>query len=94
MALVLISWVITPLQSSLLTKELVAQKIPTQFIPTAKLASYSNQSRELDVAFLYSSYSVTWLGEKIAGFMTREFVAIPFEPVNPSNKEVARVNES
>ena len=94
MALVLIFWVITPLQSSLLTIELVSQKIPTQFIPTAKLASYSNQSKELNATFFYSSYSVAWLGKKIEGFMTREFVAIPFKPANSTEGEAGRGNES
>ena len=92
--MVLIFWVITPLQSSLLTIELVTKEIPTQFIPTAKLKSYDSQANELDSAFLYSSYSVTWLGEKIAGFMTREFVAIPFKPINSTFEEVAQGNES
>ena len=94
MALVLIFWVITPLQSSLLTKELVTKEIRTQFIPTAKIASYSDQSKELNATFFYSSYSVAWLGQKIEGFMTREFVAIPFKPVNSTNGETGRGNES
>ena len=92
--MVLIFWVVTPLQSSLLTTELVAQKTATQFTPTAKLASYSNQSKELGSAFFYYSYSVTWLGEKIAGFMTRDFVAIPFKPVNSTYETVSQGNES
>ena len=92
--MVLIFWVVTPLQSSLLTAELVAQETPTQFTPTAKLASYSNQSKELGSAFFYYSYSVTWLGEKIAGFMTRDFVAIPFKPVNSTYETVSQGNES
>ena len=92
--MVLIFWVVTPLQSSLLTTELVAQKTPTQFTPTAKLASYSNQSKELDSTFFYYSYGVTWLGEKIAGFMTRDFVAIPFKPVNSTYQAVSQGNES
>ena len=56
--------------------------------------SYDSQANELDSSFLYSSYSVTWLGEKIAGFMTRDFVAIPFKPVNSTYKEAAPGNES
>ena len=90
----MIFWVVTPLQSSLLTIELVTKEIRAPFIPTAKLGFYGNQSGELDSTFLYSSYSVTWLGEKIAGFMTREFVAIPFKPINSTFEEVAQGNES
>ena len=92
--MVLIFWIVTPLQSSLLTIELVTKEIRTQFIPSAKLESYDSQAKELNPAFLYSSYSVTWLGEKIAGFMTREFVAIPFKPVNSTFEEAAQGIES
>ena len=92
--MILIFWVITPLQSSLLSIELVSQNIPTQFIPTARLASYSNQSSELDSTFFYSCYSVTWLGEKTKDFMTREFVVVPFKPVNSRSGAINRGNES
>ena len=92
--MVLIFAVITPLQSSFLTRELVAQEIPTRFIPTAKLSSYGNQRDILNSTFFYSSYGVTWLGEKLAGFMTKEFVAIPFKPANSTHGEIGRGNES
>ena len=92
--MVLIFWVVTPLQSSFLTIQSVAPKVPTEFIPTAKLASYSNQSKELDSTFFYYSYGVTWLGEKIAGFMTKDFVAIPFKPVNSTYEKISQGNES
>ena len=78
-ALVLIFWVITPLQSSLLTMKPVVQEIRTQFIPKAELEAFSSQTETLDSSFLDSVYEVAWLGEELAGFMTREFVAMPFE---------------
>ena len=72
----------------------MAQEIRTRFIPTAKLSSYGNQREILNSTFLYSSYGVTWLGEKLAGFVTREFVAIPFKPANSNHNEIGRGNES
>ena len=72
----------------------MAKEIPTRFIPTAKLSSYGNQREILNSTFLYSSYGVTWLDEKLAGFMTREFVAIPFKPANSNHDEIGRGNES
>ena len=58
----------------------MTKEISIPYISTTKLASYNNQSMELDSTFFYYCYGVTWLGEKIAEFMTREFVAIPFKP--------------
>ena len=34
-------------------------------------------------SFLYSSYCITWLGEKMHPFMTKELIAIPFKPASP-----------
>ena len=78
MAMVLILWVITPLQSSLLTIESVDRVIPTQFEPAAEFKT--NRSKELDSDFFLESYYVTWLGQEIGAFMTKEFVTQPFVP--------------
>ena len=78
-ALVLIFWVITPLQSSLLTMKPVVQEIRTQFILSKKLEAFSRQTETLGSSFLDSVYREAWLGEELREFMTREFVAIPFE---------------
>ena len=74
--------------------ERVTKEIRTQFIPPYQLETYGNQSRELDSRFLYSSYGVTWLGEKTKEFMTREFVALPFKPVDPTYNKTSGGNES
>ena len=34
-------------------------------------------------SFLYSSYCITWLEEKMHPFMTKELIAIPFKPASP-----------
>ena len=77
--MVLIFWVITPLQSSLLAVKPVNREIRILVIPSAKLEAFSSQAGKLDSTFLDSAYRVTWRGEKLARFMTREFIGVSFQ---------------
>ena len=80
LALCLIFWVIAPLNSSLLTTQPVTRDIKTSFKTFKKLTPFNDQKAAMDASFLYTSYGVTWLGEKVHSFMTKELIAIPFKP--------------
>ena len=82
LALCLIFWVITPLNSSLLTTQPVTRDIETSFKTSKKLTPFDDQKAAMSASFLYTSYGVTWLGEKVHSFMTKELIAIPFERAN------------
>ena len=87
LALCLIFWVITPLNSSLLTTQHVTRDIETSFKPCKKLIPFGEQKAAMSPSFLYTSYGVTWLGEKIPSFMTKELIAIPFKPASPGKDD-------
>jgi len=78
----MIFWGITPLNSSLLTTQNVSRDIETSFKPLKKLISYDEQQESMSASFLYTSYGVTWLGEKVHSFMTKGLLAIPFKPAS------------
>ena len=82
LALCLIFWVITPLNSSLLTTQPVTRDIETSFKIFKKLTPFDDQKAAMDASFLYTSYGVTWLGEKVHSFMTKDLIAIPFKPAS------------
>ena len=96
LALCSIFWVITPLTSSLLTTQSVARDIEASFKTFKKLTPFDDQKAAMSSSFLYTSYRVTWLGEKVHPFMTRELIAIPFKPANYGEGQVhlSRGNES
>ena len=49
----------------------------------------------MSASFLYTSYGVTWLGEKVHSFMTKELIAIPFKPASyESQEQLPRDSES
>ena len=82
LALCLIFWGIAPLNSSLLTTKHVTRDIETSFKPLRKLIPFDDQKASMSSAFLYTSYGVTWLGEKVHSFMTNGLIAISFKPAS------------
>ena len=82
LALCVIFWGIAPLNSSLLTTQDVTRDIETSFKPLKKLIPSENQTKAMSASFLYTSYGVTWLEEKVPSFMTKELIAIPFKPAS------------
>ena len=96
LALCVIFWGIAPLNSSLLATQHVTRDIETSFKQLKKLIPFDDQKAAMSISFLYTSYSVTWLEEKVHSFMTKELIAIPFEPVSHGKDQgrLALGNES
>ena len=91
----MIFWGIAPLNSSLLTIHHVTRDIETSFKPLKKLIPFDNQKASMSSAFLYTSYSVTWLEEKVHSFMTKELIAMPFKPaIYGGDHDFTQGNES
>ena len=82
LALCVIFWVIAPLNSSLLTTQPVTRDIETSFKTFKKLTPFDDQKAAMGASFLYTSYGVTWLGEKVHSFMTKGLIAMPFKPAS------------
>ena len=95
LALCLIFWGIAPLNSSLLTTQHVTRDIETSFKPLKKLIPFDDQKAAMNSNFLYTSYGVTWLGEKVHSFTTKELIAMPFKPaIYRGSHNFTRGNES
>ena len=96
LALCVIFWGIAPLNSSLLTTQHVTRDMETSFKPLKKLIPFDDQKASISSMFLYTSDSVTWLGEKVHPFMTKELIAIPFQPASygEGQDHLAQGNES
>lgn len=83
-ALLLISWVITPMQAALLTTETVPVNVSTQFVASQTLAPFDSQAAGLEVSskYLFTAFRVTWLDEQPPPFTTTEYAATPFRPLS------------
>ena len=68
----------------------------TSFKPLKKLVPFDDQETSMGASFFYTSYGVTWLGEKVHSFMTMGLIAIPFKPASyrKGQDHLTRGNES
>lgn len=78
--MVLIFFLITPLQSAILgTGEILVQR-PATVLTTAKLMDPLAQAARLDQAVLNTGYAITWLNRPYPAFTTAEYALMPFQP--------------
>ena len=60
----------------------VTRDIETSFRTFKKFTPFDDQKGAMSASFLYTSYGITWLGEKAHPFMTKKLIAIPFKPAS------------
>ncbi|CAM1505123.1 Fc.00g107600.m01.CDS01 [Cosmosporella sp. VM-42] len=78
--MVLIFWLITPLQSSVIGTGPVLLKQPTTILVPSKLSAVSAQSEKLDQGIPIISYAIAFLGQSYPGFATAEYSLLPSKP--------------
>ncbi|KAI9830035.1 MAG: hypothetical protein M1819_005865 [Sarea resinae] len=77
-AMVIIFWVITPLQSAVFSTSTITRSAPILTYTSSKLLPVSAQSDALDGVFLTNTYGILWLDQKLPSFTTKEYVLAPF----------------
>ncbi|KAL8851198.1 MAG: hypothetical protein Q9221_003829 [Calogaya cf. arnoldii] len=78
-SMMLIFWGITPLVSSVFAQSKVIVEFNTTARPTAALMAVSDQSLALNTGFMLTAYGITWLGQKLPGFVSSQGALEPFE---------------
>ncbi|KAL2059944.1 hypothetical protein VTL71DRAFT_10099, partial [Oculimacula yallundae] len=78
--MILIFWVITPLQSAIFNTGTVTRLIPTDVGTSAGLVPVESQTALLNVNFLNTAYGMSWLKQQLPPFTTSDFALLPFEP--------------
>lgn len=83
----LIFWVITPMQSALLTTDTVTLHIPTEFVSYKNLMSLEEQGGpDVTAQYLFTAYGVSFLDEQLRPFTTQEYAAMPFRPLDTASE--------
>jgi hypothetical protein len=80
--MLLVFWVITPLQSSIFNPGTVTRSLPTDIATSAALRPISSQQTELDANFMNLGYSISWLGQPFPPFTSEEVALLPFQPIS------------
>jgi hypothetical protein len=81
LATMVIFWAVTPIQSAILTIGTVSRTRQTSMIATGFLLPTHIQRNALNANFLNAAFAISWLGEKLPPYTTREFALQPFTPV-------------
>ncbi|PTD05438.1 hypothetical protein FCULG_00001514 [Fusarium culmorum] len=77
-AMVMVFWLLTPLQSALLGTEVVAQAQSAKIGIRSQLVPIEDQMSRLDPEFLNHGYATGWLGQPFPPFMTSKYALLPF----------------
>lgn len=75
----LIFWGVTPLVSSVFARSTVTVDVLSSFKTTARLIQVQDQGTILNTNFLMNAYGISWLGQEMPGFVTRQGALEPFE---------------
>lgn len=86
--MVLVLWLVTPLQSGIFNIGPVSITQNVFVSPPARLLPPSLQSQSLDGSLLNTAYGVTWLGQQLPPFTQPEFALTPFSWREPRTQGV------
>ena len=84
--MLLVFWVITPLQSAIFNSGPVLRSAQTWMMITGKLIPVNLQSGALNANFLNEAYGLAWLNQSLPTFSTRQFAVLPFQPITTRPK--------
>ena len=89
--MLLIFWVVTPLQSAIIVSDIrnISHIASTSHYPA--LIPISEQSSTLDMDFMNKAYSILWLGAPVPAFTTRQMALTPY---NVTSTEAASLSEA
>lgn len=76
--MVMVFWLLTPLQSALLGTEVVPQIRNASIGIRSQLLPVEQQVLHIDPEFLNNGYAVGWLGQPFPPFMTSKYALLPF----------------
>lgn len=87
--MLLVFWVITPLQSSIFNIGIINRSTPIPMGTSATLSPLKSQVDDLNINFLHTAYSISWLGQNLPPFTTYNHAFLPFKPTLNSISEAA-----
>ncbi|KAH9209381.1 hypothetical protein DL95DRAFT_477433, partial [Leptodontidium sp. 2 PMI_412] len=87
--MLLVFWVITPLQSAIFATGVATRSIPTTFGTSTALIPFESQIKALNANFLNTAYGVSWLGQRLPDFTTSTYATLAFQPISHRSKTLS-----
>ncbi|KAI4749437.1 hypothetical protein E4T50_00276 [Aureobasidium sp. EXF-12298] len=85
-AVVIIFWGLTPLQSSVFATKTINRAFQVATVTSTAYLSLQDQKETLTGSYAQSSYNIAWLNESLPPFMNRQGVLAPFALTDLDNK--------
>lgn len=77
--MLIVFWVITPLQSAIFNTGTVTRTIKMNMMTTSQPLPLGLQATALNASFLNTAYGISWLNQSLPPFSTRQHTALPFQ---------------
>ncbi|KAL1970743.1 hypothetical protein VTN77DRAFT_2577 [Rasamsonia byssochlamydoides] len=90
--LVILSWVVTPLQSGIFSIQTIQKSQNITILSSPGLVSLEEQTKTLTLNFVNEGYSVTWLNMSMPAFTTESYALAPFLPSD--DKQAIGMNQT
>jgi hypothetical protein len=86
LAVVVIYWGLTPLQSSIFATRTIQKNAPVATARSTSYLSLQEQKTSLTAEYVQSVYNIAWLNETLPPFMSQEGMLAPFGLLQPTDK--------
>jgi len=86
LAVVIIFWGLTPLQSSVFATKTIDRFFQVSTVVSTSYLSLQDQKETLTGSYAQSSYNIAWLNESLPPFMNRQGMLAPFALTDGNNR--------
>ncbi|CZS94144.1 uncharacterized protein RAG0_04191 [Rhynchosporium agropyri] len=84
--MIMVFWIITPLQSAIFNTETVSRHRTVDIVTSATLKPLAQQFTAMNANFMNRAYGIAWLNQVLPPFTTPEYAVMPFEPSQQSSR--------
>ncbi|KAL3426519.1 hypothetical protein PVAG01_00028 [Phlyctema vagabunda] len=88
--MLVIFWILTPLQSAIFNTDTIVRTTNTTMSDSAALLPIENQTSALNANFFNTAYAISWLAQSLPAFTARDYAAVPFHPVALEEKSLVQ----
>ncbi|KAE8446044.1 hypothetical protein EG329_012552 [Mollisiaceae sp. DMI_Dod_QoI] len=78
--MVMVLWIVTPLQSAIFNTGTVSRNLTANMITNASLSPFTQQSTALNANFMNMAYAISWLDQRLPPYTARDLALFPFQP--------------
>lgn len=87
-AIVIVTWLLVPLQAAIFASESISRMADTSFDLSTDYVPAREQNQTLTSRYIQSAHGIIWLNETLPPYMSREYALTPFQPQQPLKSQL------